>query len=292
MPGRVLPVVLMERWGGKRTLVLWNLVAGGLLLGCCADIKLSRTLCYFMAKLTLSGSIVLIKLYTHHVTPRSDSSEVYKWCSLVSRLAGVAASFSLLLNSVNLWNLYVVAGCCVFLSTLFILPLPETRGKDKPESVEEFLMLFYGSGCRPVTTGQKSTSAGTYSQTTNPQNNIGNDQCKKYKLDVSANNKHSEQKTSDRHELQELIGSNSFLYAAREITDENENIAVKITKEQKRKSAISRNPSYENSINETGRSVPLDEIMQKEVQLSESALTFTPKSASTSREEFISLSRV
>ena len=48
------------------------------------------------------------------------------------------------------WYIYAVAGGSVLLSTFFIFYLPETRGRAKPENVDQFLSLFYGSRFRPA----------------------------------------------------------------------------------------------------------------------------------------------
>ncbi|XP_063683164.1 solute carrier family 22 member 15-like [Bolinopsis microptera] len=155
IPGRALPIVLMDHLGRKRTLFLWNLLAGLFLLVCCVDNKIVRSLSYFIAKLVMSGNIVLIKVYTNDLSPRSDYSALYAYCELMSRLVGCGVPFLLCLNYQypSYWHMYAVAGCSVLLSTIFILPLPETRGRAKPENVNQFISLFYGSRFRPVNQG-------------------------------------------------------------------------------------------------------------------------------------------
>ena len=108
-----------------------------------------------IAKLVMSGNIVLIKVYTNDVSPRSDYSALYASCELMSRLVGCGVPFLLCLNyqSPSSWYMYAVAGCSVLLSSIFILPLPETRGRAKPENVNQFISLFYGSRFRPVNQG-------------------------------------------------------------------------------------------------------------------------------------------
>ncbi|KAL5269896.1 hypothetical protein ACHWQZ_G003384 [Mnemiopsis leidyi] len=153
IPGRALPVVLMDHWGRKPTLALWNLVAGFFLLVCCVDNNIVRSLFYLIAKLVLSGNIVLVKVYTNDLAPRSDYSNLYKYCQLTVRVVGCGVPFLLFLNyQYNVyWYIYAVAGGSVLLSTFFIFYLPETRGRAKPENVDQFLSLFYGSRFRPAT---------------------------------------------------------------------------------------------------------------------------------------------
>ena len=106
---------------------------------------------YQIAKLVLSGNVVLIKVYTNDLAPRSDYSALYKYCELVSRCVGCGVPFLLYLNYqyTVYWYIYAVAGGSVLLSTIFLLPLPETRGRAKPENVDQFISLFYGSRFRP-----------------------------------------------------------------------------------------------------------------------------------------------
>ena len=66
IPGRALPIVLMDHLGRKRTLFLWNLVAGVFLLLCCIDNKIVRSLFYFVS-LHQSHCINILVFYTADV---------------------------------------------------------------------------------------------------------------------------------------------------------------------------------------------------------------------------------
>lgn len=95
---------------------------------------------------------MLVKVYTNDLAPRSDHSTLYQLCEVAVRVVGCGIPFLMFLNYhfQVYWGVYAVAGGAVFLSVLFLLPLPETRGRAKPENVDQFMSLFYGSRFRPA----------------------------------------------------------------------------------------------------------------------------------------------
>eukprot|EP00116_Pleurobrachia_bachei_P006301 sb/3466563/ len=148
----------MERLGRKRTITLWNCLAGVFLLACIVDHNIVRTLFYLLSKLLLAGCIILLKVYTNEVAPASNGSNLYMYCDMATRFVGMGVPFLLWLNSINYGLVYAVAGGAVLISPMFLCCLPETKGRTKPETVHEFISLYYGSRYRSAQNGHAAAA--------------------------------------------------------------------------------------------------------------------------------------
>ena len=144
IPGRLLPLVLVEKFGCKKTLLLLNMIVSATLFACCYGNKIVRSVFFMMSKLLLAGNLITIKIYTHELSPRTTNSEMMKICMGSVRLVGCGVPFLTILNSLSFMYIYIVAGGCVFLSLFFVLPLPNSKS-ERLETVKDFVGLFYSS---------------------------------------------------------------------------------------------------------------------------------------------------
>eukprot|EP00116_Pleurobrachia_bachei_P007435 sb/3467697/ len=142
LPGRVFAFFAMEKLGRKVTFMASLAFASACVMISAYDNKTSRKVMYGFGK-ALSGSLwAVIYLYSSEMYPtkiRSLGSGIGSASARVAALLAPFISDALTLSPVIP---YIAVGVVGFLCTVAFILVPETGGKDLPQTLSEFDNLF------------------------------------------------------------------------------------------------------------------------------------------------------
>ncbi|OWF49592.1 organic cation transporter protein-like [Mizuhopecten yessoensis] len=149
LPGAFLYALLVNRLGRKRCCVLFHAVTGVALIlsvvllqiaGDNANSSLSilSTVLNYVGKLGIAASFALLFLYTPELYPTNLRNIGLGICSAAARIGGMIAPYSNIFASYVIWGPGVAFGICCILVAFLTLLLPETNGKELPQTVEDY----------------------------------------------------------------------------------------------------------------------------------------------------------
>ncbi|XP_033750920.1 solute carrier family 22 member 3-like isoform X2 [Pecten maximus] len=149
LPGGFLYALLVNRIGRKRCSILFHAVTGValilsvVLLEVAGDdvntpLSILSTMLNYVGKLGIAASFALLFLYTPELYPTNLRNVGLGFCSAAARIGGMIAPYSNIFASYVLWGPGVVFGICCILVAFLTLLLPETNGKELPQTVEDY----------------------------------------------------------------------------------------------------------------------------------------------------------
>ncbi|XP_077984187.1 organic cation transporter protein-like [Glandiceps talaboti] len=144
VPAYGIAIFLLEnpKLGRRRSLFLTMCLSG---FGCisagfvppCSDLVWLRITLAMIGKFGISSSFGIVYVYGAELFPTPVRSVGVGLCSMLGYTGGIVAPQILLLRS--LWHPLptVIFGIMALLAGIAVLPLPETRGRKLPETIEE-----------------------------------------------------------------------------------------------------------------------------------------------------------
>nr|XP_054773727.1 organic cation transporter protein-like [Lytechinus pictus] len=140
IPAYTLSIFIAEHhWFGRKKSTVITLLTGGLacLLTIFIPIGPSRAGVAFIGKFGISCAFALIYLYTIELYPTTLRAVGLGMCSMTGRVANILSPMVLLTADYWVHAPLLIFGTCTVLSSLLCIFLPETRGKELPETVQD-----------------------------------------------------------------------------------------------------------------------------------------------------------
>ncbi|XP_062579258.1 organic cation transporter protein-like [Saccostrea cucullata] len=145
LPSTFLYLFTINRYGRKKTCVMFHAIAGVSLtltavLNFTADTSSLKGLASamsFAGKFGISGSFMTIFLYTPEIYPTNLRALGMGLASAASRIGGMISPYAALFGTYIPWGPGVVFGSLSLVVTILFLWLPETTGKELPDTLEE-----------------------------------------------------------------------------------------------------------------------------------------------------------
>ncbi|XP_060068863.1 solute carrier family 22 member 3-like [Ylistrum balloti] len=149
LPGGFLYAILVNRIGRKKCSILFHAMTGVALIVSVTLLEITgdnvnsplailSTVLNYVGKLGIASSFALLFLYTPELYPTNLRNVGLGLCSSAARIGGMIAPYSNIFASHVIWGPGVVFGiCCIIVAFLTIL-LPETNGKELPQTVEDY----------------------------------------------------------------------------------------------------------------------------------------------------------
>ncbi|ESO88163.1 hypothetical protein LOTGIDRAFT_165906 [Lottia gigantea] len=139
-----LPVLL---WKGRREVTMFFAFVTGIFLlisfiflatlGGTSIGDILSNLFSLLGKFCVSGSFMVIYIYTPEIYPTNLRNAGLGMASAISRLGGMVAPYSSLLSAVAVWGPGVVFTVCCILASILMYFLPETKGRPLPTTLQE-----------------------------------------------------------------------------------------------------------------------------------------------------------
>ncbi|KAK7469887.1 hypothetical protein BaRGS_00036107, partial [Batillaria attramentaria] len=142
----IMILLLLERLGRKKLIAVFHFVAGLSLVasGVCfnfqdtyTSLKIVGTIFSLCGKMGISGSFNTIYLYTPEIFPTNIRNRALGTSMAVSTVGAMIAPFTDSLADYGIWITGVVFGLCSLLAMLLLLLLPESKGRDLPQTVKD-----------------------------------------------------------------------------------------------------------------------------------------------------------
>ncbi|XP_048750644.2 organic cation transporter protein-like isoform X2 [Ostrea edulis] len=145
IPSVFLYIFTINRYGRKKTCVMFHAIAGVslsisailLFAGDTPVMKGFASAMSFAGKFGISGSFMTIFLYTPEIYPTNLRALGLGLASTVARLGGMISPYAALFGSHISWGPGVVFGSLSVLVTILFLWLPETTGKELPDTLDD-----------------------------------------------------------------------------------------------------------------------------------------------------------
>ncbi|XP_069137751.1 organic cation transporter protein-like isoform X2 [Argopecten irradians] len=149
LPGGLLYALLVNRLGRKRSSILFHSVTGVALILSVVFLEMAgddvnsplsilSTMLNYVGKLGIAASFALIFLYSPELYPTNVRNVGLGLCSAAARIGGMVAPYSNIFASYVIWGPGVVFGICCIVVALLALLLPETNGKELPQTIEDY----------------------------------------------------------------------------------------------------------------------------------------------------------
>ncbi|VDI68520.1 MFS transporter, OCT family, solute carrier family 22 (organic cation transporter), member 4/5 [Mytilus galloprovincialis] len=145
-PAMITFMILVRRYKRKRISVIFHSIAGiSLVLSVIFSTLKERNHHYetasiifsFIGKFGITGSFSLIFLFTPELYPTNLRNIGIGLGSMSGRVGGMLAPYATMLATYIEWAPGIIFGVCCGVATLLQLLLPETSGKELPQSVRE-----------------------------------------------------------------------------------------------------------------------------------------------------------
>ncbi|XP_070532068.1 organic cation transporter protein-like [Ptychodera flava] len=144
IPASILSFFIMNiermgrRWSMFYTMVIGGItcVAAAFVPSCGATLWIGITLAT-ISKFSVTCSFCMVYLFSAELFPTPLRTTGIGMCSMCARIGGILAPQLLLMSKIWAKLPAVVFGVACILAGILILPLPETRGKKLPETLEE-----------------------------------------------------------------------------------------------------------------------------------------------------------
>ncbi|XP_077977325.1 organic cation transporter protein-like [Glandiceps talaboti] len=144
VPAYLLGIVMMDnRRLGRRWSMFYTMVIGGIACITASFVPQCGTYVWLgititmISKLSVTCSFGMIYVYTAELFPTPVRSVGIGVCSMFARVGGIVAPQLLLMATI--WEKLpaIVYGVAAIIAGILVYPLPETRGKKLPETMEE-----------------------------------------------------------------------------------------------------------------------------------------------------------
>ncbi|XP_033115307.1 organic cation transporter protein-like [Anneissia japonica] len=138
IPAYVLSIFFIDYWG-RRLNLCGTLVLGGVacLLTILTPIGVARTTVAMIGKFGVTASFAIVYIYSAEIYPTPVRSVGMGLSSVAARVGGILSPFILEIESLWKHLPLVIFGCSSIAAGLLALFLPETNGKQLPESLAE-----------------------------------------------------------------------------------------------------------------------------------------------------------
>ncbi|KAH8404447.1 hypothetical protein KR222_002056, partial [Zaprionus bogoriensis] len=140
LPGVVLATLLMHRIGRRWTLSFFLSTCSVLLIGMAFSESAYPSLApvlYFLAKMSSTGSFVLLYFFTSEMFPTNCRNSLLSFCSMVGRFGSMLAPQTPLLMSYYKYAPHLLFATFGILSSILATFFPETANKVLPTTLEE-----------------------------------------------------------------------------------------------------------------------------------------------------------
>ncbi|KAK6189119.1 hypothetical protein SNE40_005157 [Patella caerulea] len=149
-PSGMIFFLIVDRFGRKKTLRTFYALCGtGMILA--TIIKVSSdsyaasiciTILSLVGKLGAGGAFGACFFYTPEIFPTNLRNVGLGSASIAARVGGMLGPFSRVLAQHISWGPGAIFGGCCLLATLLITILPETRGKELPQTMADVKLLY------------------------------------------------------------------------------------------------------------------------------------------------------
>ncbi|XP_041376410.1 organic cation transporter protein-like [Gigantopelta aegis] len=150
VPAAFVYYFIVDRIGRKKSCVVFHGVTGVALItatiikttaeGLTADIF--TTILSLIGKAGISGSFGLLFMYTSELFPTNLRNVGLGMCSAFARIGGMLAPFASLLAGYAFWAPGTIFGMCCLAVTVLVTFLPETTGRELPQTIEEMTAWY------------------------------------------------------------------------------------------------------------------------------------------------------
>lgn len=150
IPSVILYSLTINRWGRRKTCAMFLSTAGVSLLlsgvltfvGESGMIKGFAMTLSFTGKFGISGAWMAACLFTPEIYPTNIRARGLGLASLAARIGGMISPYATMFGSRFPWGPPVVFGSCAVLVTILLIWIPETTGKELPNTVEDVKRLY------------------------------------------------------------------------------------------------------------------------------------------------------
>lgn len=150
IPSVILYSLTINRWGRRKTCAMFLSTAGvSLLLSgvltFVGESNLVRGFAMtfsFTGKFGISGAWMTACLFTPEIYPTNIRAQGLGLASLAARVGGMISPYATMFGSRFPWGPPVVFGAFAVLGTILLIWIPETTGKDLPNTVEDVKRLY------------------------------------------------------------------------------------------------------------------------------------------------------
>ena len=141
-PGYLIAMLTMDRFGRKPILVLCQLVSGCACIAAGfvpASLPVVTSVLSCLGKLGTSAAFALIYLYSAEMFPTEVRNTSLGTCSMVARLGGFLAPYIASLGSAegDGYVPFLIFGIATLLGGSTAIILPETLGRDLPDTIQQ-----------------------------------------------------------------------------------------------------------------------------------------------------------
>ncbi|XP_055956051.1 organic cation transporter protein [Patella vulgata] len=149
-PSGVLFFLLVDRFGRKRTLAIFFAVCGiGMIIATIIKVtsdsyaaSICVTIFSMVGKIGAGGAFGACFFYTPEIFPTNLRNVGLGSTSVAARVGGMLGPFSRVLAQHISWGPAAIFGGCCLLATLLIIFLPETTGKELPQTMADVKLLY------------------------------------------------------------------------------------------------------------------------------------------------------
>ncbi|KAH8325284.1 hypothetical protein KR067_001574, partial [Drosophila pandora] len=140
LPGILMATTLMHRVGRRWALSFSLFSCASLLLAAAAMDEvypLTSSLLYFLAKMTSTGSFMIVYFFTSEIFPTNCRNSLLSFCSSVGRFGSMLAPHTPLLIVYYQYAPHLLFALFGFICSSLVLIFPETTNKVLPTTLEE-----------------------------------------------------------------------------------------------------------------------------------------------------------
>ncbi|XP_050403562.1 organic cation transporter protein isoform X1 [Patella vulgata] len=148
-PGLIF-LLIIDRYGRKKTLATFYALCGtGMILATIIRVtsdsyaaSICITILSLVGKLGAGGAFCTCFFYTPEIFPTNLRNVGLGSASIAARVGGMLGPFSRVLAQHISWGPGAIFGGCCLLATLLVTILPETRGKELPQTMADVKLLY------------------------------------------------------------------------------------------------------------------------------------------------------
>ncbi|XP_071479194.1 organic cation transporter protein-like [Diadema antillarum] len=138
IPGYVLAIIAIQIFGRRPSLASFVLIGG---IACLVNIFIPRgiwnVVVVMIGKCAVSGAVGIVYVYSAECFPTPVRSVGMGLCSMMARVGAIMSPLILILGDYYTPAPQIVFGVSTVLAGFLSLLLPETKGKELPETIEE-----------------------------------------------------------------------------------------------------------------------------------------------------------
>ncbi|KAK6189117.1 hypothetical protein SNE40_005155 [Patella caerulea] len=149
-PPALIFLLIIDRYGRKKTLATFYALCGtGMILATIIRVtsdsyaaSICITILSLVGKLGAGGAFCTCFFYTPEIFPTNLRNVGLGSASIAARVGGMLGPFSRVLAQHISWGPGAIFGGCCLLATLLITILPETNGKELPQTMADVKLLY------------------------------------------------------------------------------------------------------------------------------------------------------